>query len=125
MIPELKRKNEKRKAEIRERVSEIEQKLSLESGEIIFEGGADWDYHLISPLASILCRKFKKPTFLFKQLEKESQGTVRVPRGIDSVALMKKCRQHLITFGGHALASGFRVKNENKEKFKQCLIDNL
>jgi single-stranded DNA-specific DHH superfamily exonuclease len=57
-------------------------------------------------------------------LEKESQGTVRTPAGINGVSLMKKCKKYLITFGGHAQASGFRVKNENVEKFKECLIDN-
>jgi len=62
---------------------------------------------------------------VFKELEKESQGTVRVPLGIDSVSLMKKCKQYLITYGGHAPASGFRIKNENLEKFKKCLIKKL
>jgi len=50
---------------------------------------------------------------------------VRSLETIDSVALMKKCKDYLITFGGHPKASGFRIKNENLEKFKSCLIQNL
>jgi single-stranded DNA-specific DHH superfamily exonuclease len=38
---------------------------------------------------------------------------------------MKKCKDLLIAFGGHPKASGFRVKNENLEKFKACLIGNM
>jgi single-stranded DNA-specific DHH superfamily exonuclease len=38
---------------------------------------------------------------------------------------MGKCKDLLITYGGHAKASGFRLKNENLEKFKNCLIKNL
>jgi single-stranded DNA-specific DHH superfamily exonuclease len=38
---------------------------------------------------------------------------------------MKKCKDLLISFGGHPAASGFRIKNENLEKFKKCLVENL
>ncbi|HDY72924.1 MAG TPA: hypothetical protein ENH90_02090, partial [bacterium] len=91
---------------------------------IVFEGGSDWDYTIISPVASQLCNYFKKPTFIFKKLKHESQGTVRSTHNIDSVALMENCKEYVITYGGHAQASGFRVKNENLEKFKNCLIKN-
>jgi single-stranded DNA-specific DHH superfamily exonuclease len=79
----------------------------------------------MSSAASIICKEYQKPTFLYKKMERESQGTVRTPAGIDSVALMKKCSKYLLTFGGHPQASGFRIKNENLEKFKECLIKNL
>ncbi|PJB98964.1 MAG: hypothetical protein CO078_00385, partial [Candidatus Nealsonbacteria bacterium CG_4_9_14_0_8_um_filter_36_17] len=82
-------------------------------------------FTLISSVASIICQRYQKPTFIYKILKDESQGTVRVPAGINSVALMKKCSKYPITYGGHPLASGFRIKNENLEKFKKCLIDNL
>jgi single-stranded DNA-specific DHH superfamily exonuclease len=36
---------------------------------------------------------------------------------------MKTCSDFLITFGGHACASGFRVKNKDLEKFKNRLND--
>ena len=102
-----------------------EKKISGKKESIIFEGDDDWDFIIISPVASILCKNFGKPTFIFKKLDKESQGTVRVPSGIDSVSLMEKCAELLITFGGHPQASGFRINNRNLEKFKRCLIENL
>jgi single-stranded-DNA-specific exonuclease len=58
-------------------------------------------------------------------MEDESIGTVRSTDEIDSVDLMKKCKDLLITFGGHPKASGFRIKNENIEEFKKRLIENL
>jgi len=125
MIERLSEKNKWRKEKIKDIYETIERKLSKNEEDIIFEGDENWDFTLISPVASILAKKYKKPAFIFKKLEKESQGTVRVPMGIDSVALMKKCKKYLITYGGHPQASGFRIKNENLEKFKQCLIRNL
>jgi single-stranded-DNA-specific exonuclease len=123
LIEKLIEKSKERKKEVEKILNEIEGKID-EKGKIIFEGSENWSFSLISIVASQICQKYKKPTFIYKKLEKESQGTVRVPPGIDSVKLMKKCKDLLISFGGHPLASGFRIKNENLEKFKECLIKN-
>ena len=121
----LKKKNERRKERVGEIIQEIEKRVKNSKDPIIFEGDSDWEYPLISSVASIICRDIKKPTFLFKKLKEESQGTVRVYSNIDSVSLMEKCKELLMTYGGHAKASGFRIKNKNLKKFKNCLIEQL
>ena len=98
IISKLKQKSEVRKEKIREIIGEIEDRISEKEELIIFEGDINWDFSLISSAASVLCRKSKKPTFLFKKMEKESQGTVRTPSDIDSVDLMKKCKEYLQHF---------------------------
>jgi len=125
LVERLIEKSKTRKEKIEAIVGEIEKRLETKEDLIIFEGDSGWELTLISSVASIVSQKYQKPAFIFKILEKESHGTVRVPTGIDSVALMKKCRKYLITYGGHPQASGFRIKNENLEKFKNCLIKNL
>jgi len=125
MIPGLQMRKEERRLKIRRIVSTIKLKASKSNLPIIFEGGSDWDFTTISPVASLLCNAFRKPIFIFKKLKNESQGTVRSTSDIDSVVLMEHCREHVITYGGHAQASGFRIKNENLEKFKTCLIKNI
>ena len=124
LIEKLLEKSFQKKEKIEEIIREIESRLLKKQEPIIFEGAAHFEVMLISSVASTLCHRYKKPSFIYKKLEKESQGTVRTPAGINGVSLMKKCKKYLITFGGHAQASGFRVKNENLEKFKECLIDN-
>ncbi len=121
----LKEKNKIRKERVKEIIQEVEVRILKSSHPIIFEGDSDWEYPLISSVASIICRDLQKPTFIFKKLKEESQGTVRVPSDIDSVSLMGKCKEYVMTFGGHAKASGFRIKNKNLEKFKICLIENF
>jgi len=124
LIKKLILKNRFRKEKIDEMVVAIERKIEEKSLPIIFEGDTDWDFTLISSVASIVCHRYQKPAFIFKILDKETQGTVRTPKGIDSVALMKKCQKYLVTYGGHPQASGFRIGNENLEEFKQCLLVN-
>jgi len=56
-------------------------------------------------------------------MDTESCGSVRsLKENQNSVEAMKSCKDLLITYGGHAKASGFRIKNENLEKFKKCLV---
>jgi len=89
---------------------------------IIFEGDKNWPLVLLGAIASRICQKYKKPVFLYKKRKDASPGAVRTPKGIDSVKAMENCRELLITYGGHPQASGFRIKTENLEKFKECLF---
>jgi single-stranded-DNA-specific exonuclease len=115
-------KANQRKIQIQEIVQEIEKRISknLESP-IIFEGDPSWPFLSVGPIASKICASFQKPTFIFKRNKKESQGAVRTPKGLNGVTALTDCQKFLETFGGHPQAAGFRVKNENLEKFKTCL----
>jgi single-stranded-DNA-specific exonuclease len=125
LIKEFLEINKIRRQKIDGVVEEIKIRVGETNRPIIFEGSPDWDLNLLGTVASILNNDFKKPVFIYKKLENESQGTVRSTEAVDSVALMKNCKDLLITFGGHPKASGFRIVNENLEGFKQCLINNL
>lgn len=116
-------KFEKRKEELKKILAKI--KTLIKDEKIIFLGEENWDFSLIPSIASQVCQIYKKPTFIFKKNEKESVGSVRCPPQVNSVELMKKCKDFLISFGGHPGASGFRIKNENLEDFKKCLLENL
>lgn len=118
-------KSKLRKKKIEEILGKVKKRISEKKEPIVFEGDPSFDLTLISSVASQLVQALKKPVFLFKKLSQESHGTVRAPAGINSVELMKKCREYLISFGGHPQASGFRLKNENLEKFKECLLKNF
>ncbi len=117
-------KREQKQRRIKQIHEEIEQKISDNPEELfIFEGSSFWPLILLGPVASRVCAKYKKPVFLFRKGEEESPGAVRTPSGIDSVKAMESCKNLLKTYGGHAPASGFRIKNENLEKFKSCLLE--
>ncbi|MFH1582372.1 MAG: DHH family phosphoesterase [bacterium] len=119
------RKHKVRRQKIETIVEKVEKRISNKNEIIIFEGEKDFESISISSAASILVSQYLKPVFLYKKMAKESLGTVRSPKQIDSVSLMKKCSKLLMTYGGHPQASGFRIKNENLDKFKECLISNL
>ena len=112
-----------KKIQVQEIVQEIEEKIKRNSPEsIIFEGSCSWPFSLMGPIASKVCANFKKPTFIFKKNTEESQGAVRMPKGLNGVTALISCQDNLETFGGHPQAAGFRVKNSNLEELKKCLI---
>jgi len=103
-------------------VQEVERRISQKGDDpIIFEGDPSWKLTLAGPVASIICNKYGKPAFIFKKLDRESCGSVRNPKGTNSVDAMKECNSFLLTYGGHAQASGFRIKNDHLDKFRDCL----
>lgn len=112
-----------RKEKTEKMIDEIEKRISKkEAGSVIFEGDSDWEEAFLGISESIISQKYDKPVFLYKKLEKESQGGIRAPSGFNVVEAMKTCSKYLLTYGGHPQAAGFRVKNENLNKFKECII---
>jgi single-stranded-DNA-specific exonuclease len=117
-------KNAEKQNQIKNITQEVERRIAQKTDEpIIFEGDPAWRLILAGPVASVICQKYNKPVFIFRKLSDESTGSVRNPEGTSSVDAMKTCSDFLITFGGHACASGFRVKNKDLEKFKNRLND--
>src|SRR3989338_8738659 len=109
---------------IKESVEEVERRIVQKKDEpIIFEGDPAWRLVLAGPAASIMYSKYQKPTFIFKKGDSESCGSVRSPKELNSVEAMKTCADLLVTYGGHPQASGFRVKNEDLDTFKERLIE--
>ena len=118
----LTKRTEKKKERLKEIFKEIEKKFD-ENSTIFFEGETNWPLFLAGTIASKICQKYKIPSFIFKKGKKESRGSVRVPSGLNGVEAMKHCQKLLEDFGGHPPAAGFRIKNENLENFKKCLIE--
>jgi len=110
---------------IREITDEVERRIQQNpDGAVIFEGDPAWKGILAGPVASNIAVKYEKPTFIYRKGDTDSRGSVRSLRDNEnSVEAMKSCKDLLITYGGHPKASGFRLKNENLEKFKVCLED--
>ena len=115
-------KNHFKQQQVKSITQEVERRiLQKPDSPVIFEGDPAWRLTLAGAVASIISSKYNKPTFIFKKMDKESCGSVRNPKGTNSVDAMKTCADFLLTFGGHAQASGFRIKNEHLDEFKNRL----
>ena len=120
-------RTEQKQQRIKSIAEEVERRISKNPNQpIIFEGDPAWKLTLAGPVASIIASKYEKPTFIYRKMDKDSAGSVRsLKEGQNSVDAMKTCADILLTYGGHPKASGFRLKNENLEKFKEGLINHF
>jgi single-stranded-DNA-specific exonuclease len=115
-------RNKYKQQQVKNIIQEVERRiLQKPDEEIIFEGDPSWRLTLVGSVASVLCLKYEKPVFIFKKGDAESCGSIRNPKGTNSVDAMKTCADFLLTYGGHAQASGFRIKNDDLKKFEGCL----
>ncbi len=81
-----------------------------------------WPSPYLGILSSKILKIFKKPVFLCKETAgEECICSARLPRGIDGVKAMGKCKKYLITYGGHAPACGCRLHLKDFDKFVSCL----
>jgi len=110
---------------IKQITEEVERRIKKKPNEtIVFEGDPAWRLVLAGPVASVIASKYGKPTFIFKRDGEQSYGSVRaLQEGQNSVEAMKSCADILLTYGGHPKASGFRIKTEDLEQFKQRLTE--
>ncbi|MDD5098625.1 MAG: DHH family phosphoesterase [Candidatus Pacebacteria bacterium] len=122
MAKEFFEEHQRKQVSINNLTEEIREKV--ENGpetSIIFEGSSAWEQEHLGSTSSRLCNYFNRPVFLYKKKGDISRGTVRVPKGMDAVKSMESCGELLEMFGGHPPAAGFTVKNENLDRFKECL----
>src|SRR3972149_6588665 len=113
LVEDLIKKNFERKQKIGNAILDLEEKIKKQTEEaIIFEGNEEWETTYLSAVASVISHKFQKPTFLFKKNVQESQGTTRLPKGLDGVQAMMSCSSLLMAFGGHPQAGGFKIKTK-------------
>jgi single-stranded-DNA-specific exonuclease len=118
---ELVEKNKVRQDTIYAIVKEVKKRIGVSDSAMIFEGDPSFEYVLLGGAASVLSRDYGKPVFLYKKKRGESMGSVRAPAGYNTVTAMKGFAKNLVAYGGHAPASGFRLKTQNLSKFKTYL----
>ncbi len=68
---------------------------------------------IVGLIASRLTEEFYRPAIAVHRGESESRGSARSISEFNIVAALDECRELLVRHGGHAMAAGFTVRNEN------------
>lgn len=123
MVEKLLEKSIIKKRRIKNIIEQIEQRISRNKDNVVLEGSSDWELILLGIAAAILSQKYQRPVFLYRKDKNDSQGSIRASKGLNVVEAMKSCSKLLVTYGGHPQAAGFKIKNKNIEKFRECLIE--
>lgn len=75
-------------------------------------------------IAGRIREKYHKPTFVLTRGEKSLKGSGRSTENYSMYDELVKCDSLLVQYGGHPMAAGLSIEEENVEKFRQTLNDN-
>ena len=75
-------------------------------------------------IAGRIREKYHKSTFVLTRGEKSLKGSGRSTENYSMYEELVKCDSLLVQYGGHPMAAGLSIEEENVEKFRQTLNDN-
>jgi single-stranded-DNA-specific exonuclease len=92
-----------------------------------------WNEHwlkgVIGIVASRVLEKHYRPTIVFTRSHEVWAGRARSIEGLDIYEALDACKEELIQFGGHTMAAGMSIKEENlltfREKFNRVVGEKL
>ena len=78
-----------------------------------------WHQGVVGIVASRLSEKYSCPSFMIHLQNGMGKGSCRSYGGFNLFAALESCSDLLVDFGGHALAAGFNIREENIPAFRQ------
>ena len=85
--------------------------------------GEHWHQGVVGIVASRLAEKYACPAFMICLQDGKGKGSCRSFAGFNLFAALEHCAPLLEGFGGHALAAGFTIKEENIPAFAAAMND--
>ena len=82
-----------------------------------------WHAGVIGIVAARLVDRYRRPTVLIALEDGLGQGSARSVPHFAMHQALAACSEHLITFGGHAMAAGLKIRPEDVEAFTEAFVD--
>lgn len=123
----LKAMNDSRKEMTIKGVEEAERQMqenSLDNDKVLVIYLPDVHESLAGIIAGRIREKYGKPTFVLTRAEDGVKGSGRSIEAFHMYDEMTKCKELFTKYGGHKLAAGLSLPEENVEVFRQRLNDN-
>ncbi len=112
----------------------VERKITEEAKRMVVEQGQDadtvraivlasegWHAGVIGIVASRVKDEFGRPTILIAIENGAGQGSGRSIRNFPLHEVLADCREHLLTYGGHAMAAGLKIDVAKIDAFRAAI----
>ncbi len=86
---------------------------TAETDHLLFVSAPEFPEGIVGLIASRLSEEFYRPAVAVHCGPDESRGSARSITEFNIVAALDQCRDLLVRHGGHSMAAGFTVRNEN------------
>lgn len=97
----------------------LEKDWNPEKDRVIVLGGEDWHLGVIGIVASRLMNRYYRPVILLNFQDGLAKGSARSIKGFHLFTALQECSDLLEKYGGHELAAGLTLQQENLELFRE------
>lgn len=111
-----------------EQVVSIDVEQTLASNPDIFKNKAivlssnQWHPGVIPIVTARLAKQYNRPTVMIAVDNGIGKGSIRTIREFPLLAVLRKCSDLFINYGGHDFAAGLTIQEENIDKFRKRFI---
>ena len=123
-LDELNKERQNIEREIYEEILNIIENSEYKNKSSIVLYSPNWHNGVLGIVASKLVNMYYKPVVLLTMENGVIRGSSRCPNGFSLYNSLDKCSSLLEQFGGHELAAGLTIKEENIQKFQEE-FDNI
>ena len=120
---ELNRERQSIEADIYTECQGIAETLPPERRRALVLAGEHWHQGVVGIVASRLAEKYSCPAFMICLQDGHGKGSCRSFAGFNLFAALEHCAPLLEGFGGHELAAGFTIREENIPAFERAMND--
>ena len=124
ILDQLVQLNEQRKYDQLQIFLEAQTQVSCDDN-VIVVASPNWNEGIIGIVASKLCEKYKKPSFVFSIKDNIAKASCRSTPDVHLYNLIDSCKDLLLKFGGHKQAAGLSIDIKNLDLFKTKLNQNI
>ena len=107
-----------------ERAVQIIETSNLKKDKVLVVFLPDCHESLAGIIAGRIREKYHKPVFVLTKGKEEIKGSGRSIETYSMFEEMMKCKELFIKFGGHPMAAGLSMRQENVEVFRRILNEN-
>ena len=121
--------NQKRQQLEKGTLAEIEEYLAInpsllrQRSLVLSQDG--WHAGLLGIVASRIMGRYYRPVILIATEDGVGKGSARSVPGINLYEALAECRQYLETFGGHSMAAGLKIRQENIAAFQKAFESSI
>ena len=105
---------------------QIKEEYDAEGDSAFVLAHRDWHLGVIGIVAGRLAERYHRPAIMISMdpmHQKPAVGSARSTPNLDLYEILGECREHLISYGGHRAAAGFKIAEESIEAFRNDFLE--
>ncbi len=122
-LDEYNKQRKKQEDSILKQAIEMAESKSGLSGLVLY--GEDWHPGIIGIVASKICDKYYRPTFLLTGKQEIIKGSGRSIPEVDLSVVLTKCANVLKKYGGHPQAGGVSLSPDQLHAFEELFVKSI